>query len=59
MSLREVKVTFTNGESFITSMASKLTDQEIKAYYRVGKVFNVGRGDKDRMTKVKNVRILK
>ena len=59
MALREVEVRFTNGNKLFTSMSAGLTDAEIRAYYKVGKVFNVGAGDKDRMTRVKSVRILK
>lgn len=59
MALREVEVRFTNGNKLLTSMNARLTDAEIRAYYRVGRVFNVGVGEKDRMTKVKSVRILK
>ena len=59
MALREVEVRFLNGNKLVTSMAAHLTDKEIRAYYRVGKTFNVGAGEKDRMTKVKSVRILR
>jgi hypothetical protein len=59
MALREVKVTFTNGSSLVTSMAAHLTNKEIRDYYKKGKVFNVGAGSSDRMTRVKSVRILK
>lgn len=57
--LRAVKVTFTNGDSFTTSMAAGLTNAEIKAYYKKGRTFNLGYAGKDRLTKVKSVRILK
>ena len=57
--LRAVKVTFTNGDSLVTSMAAGLTNAEIKAYYKKGRIFNVGAGSKDKMTRVKSVRILK
>lgn len=40
-------------------MAAGLTNAEIRAYYKVGRVFNVGSGPNDRMTRVKSVRILK
>ncbi len=59
MALRAVKVYFTNGDSLVTSMSAKLTDKEIRAYYKIGRTFNVGSGPNDRMTKVKSVRILK
>jgi len=59
MSLRVVEVRFTNGDKLTTNMAAGITNAEIKAYYKVGRIFNVGSGPKDRMTKVKSVRILK
>ena len=59
MALRAVEVRFTNGDKLTTNMAAGVTNAEIRAYYRVGRVFNVGAGAKDRMTKVKSVRILK
>ena len=59
MALRAVEVRFTNGDKLRTSMAAGLTNAEIKAYYKVGRTFNVGGGPNDRMTKVKSVRILK
>ena len=59
MALRAVEVRFTNGDKLTTNMAAGVTNAEIKAYYKVGRVFNVGSGPKDRMTKVKSVRILK
>ena len=58
-SLREVKVTYSNGDVVYTSMAASLTDQDIKNYFRIGKKFNVGSGGKDKMAKVKKVEILK
>ena len=59
MSLRAVEVRFTNGDKLTTNMAAGVTDAEIRAYYKVGRIFNVGSGPKDRMTRVKSVRILK
>ena len=59
MALREVEVRFTNGNKLVTSMAAHLTDQEIKAYYKVGRTFNVGASANDRLTKVKSVKILR
>ena len=59
MALRAVEVRFTNGDKLRTSMAAGLTNAEIRAYYKVGRAFNVGSGPNDRMTKVKSVRILK
>ena len=57
--LREVEVTFSDGSTLGTNMAAHLTDEEIKDYYEVGSTFNVGSGEKDKMVKVKSVKILK
>jgi len=57
--LREVEVTFADGNVIKTSMAAHLTDEQIKDYYKVGSEFNVGSGSKDKMVKVKSVKILK
>jgi hypothetical protein len=57
--LRAVKVYFANGDSLITSMSAHLTDQDIKDYYRIGRYFNLGSGDKDNMQPVVKVEILK
>lgn len=57
--LREVRVEFDDGSSLETSMAAGLTDEEIADYYKVGKTFNIGSGEKDKMVKVKRIKILK
>lgn len=57
--LRSVKVHFENGDTINTNMAKGVSDEEIKDYYKVGKTFNLGNGDKDKLTKVKSVEILK
>lgn len=57
-SLRSVKVTFSDGSALTTSMAAHLSDEEIKEYYKVGKEFNLGHGDKDKKSKVSKVEIL-
>lgn len=57
--LREVKVTYSNGEVIETSMASHLTNAEIRKYFKIGKVFNVGKGASDELAKVKSVKILR
>ncbi len=59
MALRAVEVRFTNGDKLRTNMAAGLTNAEIRAYYKVGRMFNVGSGPNDKMTRVKSVRILK
>lgn len=58
-SLRSVEVTFADGSKLVTSMAAHLTDEDIKNYYKVGSSFNLGSGAKDKMVKVKSVKILK
>jgi len=57
--LRAVRVTFNNGDSLTTSMAARLTDAEIRAYYKKGRVFNLGVGREDCLTRVESVEILK
>ena len=56
--LRSVRVTFDNGDVITTDMAAGLSDADIKSYYKKGKVFNLGRGDKDLLVKVHDVDIL-
>jgi len=58
-SLREVEVIFLDGSKIETNMAAHLSDAEIRNYYRIGSIFNLGHGEKDKMVKVKSVRILK
>ena len=55
--LRGVKVTYSNGQSIATSMAAHLTDEDIKNYFRVGRVFNIGSVTDD-LQAVKHVEIL-
>jgi hypothetical protein len=56
--LRAVKVHFANGDTISSSMAAHLTDEQIRDYYKVGSVFNIGNVT-DNMQKVTNVEILK
>jgi hypothetical protein len=56
--LRSVKVTFSNGNTITTSMAAHLSDDDIRKYYAIGKLFNLGKGDKDSKQKVAKVDIL-
>ena len=58
-SLREVKITYQNGDVVYTTMAAHLTDQDIKNYFRIGKKFNIGKGGKDYIQAVKKVKIIK
>ncbi len=55
---RVVKVTFSDGDTITTDMNPILTDDEIYAYYKIGRVFNLGVVN-DKLVKVTNVDILK
>lgn len=57
-SLRHVRVTFDDGNVIDTNMAAGLSDEEIKDYYAIGKEFNVGDGEHDKMARVSDVEIL-
>ena len=57
--LRVVKVTYDDGDVITTSMAAHLTDKDIKEYFRIGKKFNIGSGEIDRIVAVKKVKILR
>lgn len=57
--LREVRVTYSNGETIGTDMAAGLTDAEILDYFRIGRWFNIGHGEHDLMAAVEKVEILK
>lgn len=56
--LRHVRITYDDGNVVDTNMAAGVTDEEIKSYYAVGKEFNVGSGEHDKMAKVAKVEIL-
>ena len=47
---RAVKVTGSDGESWKTEING--TIPEVRAYFRFGKVFNIGRGEHDHMVRV-------
>jgi len=53
--MKVATVTFDNKETIITRING--TDKEIKEYYRIGRVFNLGCGNKDFMTRVVSVKI--
>lgn len=57
--LRAVKVTYSNGRIIGTSMASNLTNTQIKNYFEIGKKFNIGNGAKDLIVSVKKVNIVR
>ena len=52
--LRYVRVYYSNGKHIDTSMNKKLTDKQIRDYFRVGKTFNIGTVG-DVIAKVKKV----
>lgn len=54
--MRAVKVTYSNGESITTDING--TDQEILDYFKVGKSFNLGKGEKDDIQTVVKAEIL-
>lgn len=56
--LKVVQVNYEGGEVVTTSMAGHLTDKEIKAYFKVGKKFNIG-AVRDKIRAVKSIQILK
>jgi len=53
--MKTVKVTFENGNTITTGING--TDEEIREYYKVGKIFNLG-VDNDLMVKVSNLEIM-
>lgn len=53
--MKTVKVIFTNGDEIITDING--SDEEIRAYYRIGNTFNLG-DYKDDMQQVVSVEIL-
>lgn len=57
--LKAIEVTYECGEVITTSMASGLSDQQMLDYFKPGKVFNIGNGEHDRLSKVKSRKILK
>lgn len=54
--MRAVKVTYSNGESITTSING--TDEEILDYFKIGKPFNLGKGEKDDVQTVTKAEIL-
>jgi len=63
--LREVAIYYKNigpkklNEMHCINMAAHLTDQEIKDYFKIGSVFNLGCGPFDLMAEVEKVEIIK
>lgn len=50
-----VTIYYTNNTKLESSVNPNLTDKEVYDYYKVGRVFNVGRGEHDYFQKVKKV----
>lgn len=53
--LRHVTVEYSDGQKIPTSMAAHLTDEDIRNYFKVGKKFNLGKGEHDDVQTVVNV----
>jgi len=56
--LTGARVMYTDGTVIETSMAPGLSNEEIKAYFAVGRPFNLGEGERDNMQQVVAVEIL-
>jgi len=56
--LREVRVTFNDGDVIETNMAGHVTDEQILEYYKPGKIFNLGKGAQDYFASVQSVEII-
>ncbi len=56
--LRVIRITFSDGDVINTNMAENITDDEIKNYYKIGRIFNLGIVD-DKLVRVTKVEILK
>jgi len=54
-----VKVYLENGSEYITDIASNLTDKQIYSYFKIGSHVNVGIGGKDKITKIKSIKIIR
>jgi hypothetical protein len=53
--LRSVKVFYDDGNVVSTSISSDATDEDINNYYKVGRSFNIGSGEDDKIAKVQRV----
>lgn len=56
--LRSVEVEYDDGTVIPTNMAAGLSDDEIYDYFKVGRTFNIGDGQNDKLAKVSNVKII-
>lgn len=57
--MKTIKVTYSNGDVVLNDMAAHLTDEQMLAYYAVGRQFNLGAGDKDYMATVVAAEVVK
>lgn len=55
---RVVVVTYESGDIISTQVGDGITDEEIYEYFKIGKIFNIGRVT-DRLSAVKKVEIIK
>lgn len=55
--MREIKITYSDGTIIETNING--TNKEIKEYYKIGRTFNIGDGEKDKLARIKKVEILK
>jgi hypothetical protein len=51
------EITWSNGDTTRTDVNG--TEETVRSYYKIGQEFNIGSGGKDKMVKVKSVKILK
>jgi len=54
--MKTAKITYSDGNIITTSING--TDEEIKNYFKIGRPFNLGNGDKDNMQTVVSCEIL-
>ena len=55
--LISVTVTYDNGDIITTDVNGNQTDEQIRQYFKVGKEFNLGNGEEDKLAKVVKVDI--
>lgn len=53
--LIDVTIKFDNGDIIETNVNGNQTDEQIKEYYKVGKTFNLGSGEKDNLARVTDI----
>jgi hypothetical protein len=55
--MKTVEVEYTNNIKIVTSVNPQVSDAEIKNYFRIGSIVNVGNGENDRLEKIISVNI--